>query len=48
MIGELQNDLDEWLLYYNNERTQQGKWVVGTPMQTLLDGKQIWREKFFN
>ncbi len=48
-IDDLQNDLDEWLQYYNNERTHQGKMCCGrTPMQTLVDGKQIWKEKFFN
>lgn len=48
-IEELQNDLDEWLQYYNNERTHQGKMCCGrTPIQTLVDGKRIWKEKFFN
>ena len=33
--------------YYNNERTHQGKRCKGkTPMQTLLEGKQIWMDKF--
>jgi len=46
-IEQLQNDLDEWLDYYNNERTHQGKMCCGrTPMETLLDGKSIWKEKF--
>jgi len=45
----LQKDLDEWIYYYNNERTHQGKMCCGrTPMQTLTDGKQIWQEKCFN
>ena len=45
-IESLQKDLDEWLDYYNNERTHQGKMCCGrTPMETLLDGKQIWVEK---
>lgn len=48
-IEALQKDLDEWLQYYNNERTHQGKMCCGrTPMQTLLDGKQIWKEKFID
>lgn len=48
-IASLQIDLDEWLNYYNNERTHQGKMCCGrTPMETLLDGKQIWKEKSFN
>ncbi|WP_123324664.1 IS481 family transposase [Alteromonas oceani] len=42
----LQKDLDDWLDYYNNERTHQGKMCCGrTPMETLTDGKQIWAEK---
>ncbi|MGH8119559.1 MAG: IS481 family transposase [Gammaproteobacteria bacterium] len=46
-IEALQADLDEWLDYYNNERTHQGKMCCGrTPMATLEDGKQIWKEKF--
>ena len=46
-LDELQKDLDDWLEYYNNERTHQGKMCCGrTPMQTLEDGKQIWKEKF--
>jgi len=46
-LEELQQDLDVWLEYYNNERTHQGKMCCGrTPMQTLEDGKQIWQEKF--
>lgn len=48
-IEELQQDLDEWLEYYNNERTHQGKMCCGrTPMETLRDGKKIWKEKFVN
>ncbi len=46
-IESLQQDLDEWLLYYNQERTHQGKMYCGrTPLATLEDGKQIWKEKF--
>jgi transposase InsO family protein len=45
-LDELQKDLDEWLRYYNNDRTHQGKMCNGrTPMDTLLDGKQIWDQK---
>ena len=45
-LDELQKDLDDWVAYYNNERTHQGKMCCGrTPMETLLDGKRIWREK---
>jgi transposase InsO family protein len=45
-LDELQKDLDEWIKYYNNERTHQGKMCCGrTPLETLLDGKKIWTEK---
>jgi transposase InsO family protein len=45
-IEELQNDLDDWLAYYNNDRTHQGKMCCGrTPMQTLIDGKEAWQDK---
>ena len=48
-IDQLQNDLDLWIDHYNNERTHQGKICEGrTPMQTLEDGKQIWKEKFID
>ncbi len=46
-IEQLQIDLDQCIDYYNNERTHQGKVCEGrTPMQTLVDGKSIWKEKF--
>ncbi len=45
-IEELQKDLDEWMDYYNNHRTHQGKMCCGrTPIETLEDGKSIWAEK---
>lgn len=48
-IEELQHDLDEWLWYDNNERTHQGKMCCGrTPLQTLIDGKEVWRNKIDN
>lgn len=48
-MKELQRDLDIWMDYYNNDRTHQGKMCCGrTPMETLIDGKQIWKEKFIN
>lgn len=48
-MDALQTDLDEWLHYYNNERTHQGKMCCGrTPIETLEGGKQIWKEKFIH
>ena len=41
-IDALQADLDDWLKYYNTERTHQGKMCCGkTPMETLEEGKGI-------
>ncbi len=48
-LETLQKDLEEWLVYYNNERTHQGKMCNGrTPMETLLSGKLIWDGKNLN
>ncbi len=48
-IGALQTDLGEWLHHYNHQRTHQGKMCCGkTPFQTMIEGKQIWKEKFVN
>jgi len=45
-IEELQIDLDDWLHHYNHDRTYQGKMCCGrTPMQTLIDGKEVWNDK---
>ena len=48
-LDELQKDLDDWLRYYNYERTHQGKMCCGrTPIETFLDGKRIWVDKVEN
>lgn len=48
-LDELQKDLDDWLNYYNHQRTHQGKMCCGrTPIETLLDGKKICQEKVDN
>jgi transposase InsO family protein len=45
-IPMLQQDLDDWMKYYNHDRTHQGKMGCGrTPMATLEAGKKIWQEK---
>jgi transposase InsO family protein len=45
-IKELQDDLDEWIRSYNEERSHQGRWCFGkTPTQTFLDTIPIAREK---
>ena len=48
-IEELQRDLDDWIFYYNTERTHQGKMCLGrTPYETLEAGKELWKEKVTN
>lgn len=48
-LEELQSDLDSWLDYYNGQRTHQGKMCCGrTPLQTLIAGKEVWKEKVTN
>lgn len=45
-IEELQIDLDDWLHSYNHDRTHQGKMCCGrTPIQTFIDGKEVWHDK---
>jgi transposase InsO family protein len=48
-IEELQVDLDQWIAFYNHDRTHQGKMCNGrTPMQTLRDAKEIYDSKVTN
>jgi len=43
-LEEIQVDLDEFMKYYNEERTNQGKYCQGrTPMQTFLDGLELYQ-----
>ena len=45
-LKELQQDVDVWLSYYNEERPHSGKYCFGkTPMQTFKDAKKIAIEK---
>ena len=45
-IDELQQDLDNWMQYYNQERTHSGKYCFGkTPMETFLDTVPMAKEK---
>lgn len=45
-LEQLQADLDEWMSYYNQDRTHQGRWCYGkTPMQTFRDSAPLAREK---
>lgn len=48
-IEQLQADLEDWLDHYNTGRTHQGKMCCGrTPFETMIDGKQIWKEKMLS
>jgi hypothetical protein len=48
-IEELQNDVDIWLKYYNNERPHSGKYCYGkTPMQTWNDSLHLTKEKLLD
>ena len=48
-IEELQNDVDIWLKYYNNERPHSGKYCYGkTPMQTWKDSLHLTKEKLLD
>jgi transposase InsO family protein len=45
-IDELQADLDQWLIEYNEQRTHSGKYCYGkTPMQTFRDTVHLAKEK---
>ena len=48
-IEQLQQDLDIWIEYYNQDRTHSGKYCFGkTPMQTFLDSVPLAKEKMLN
>lgn len=48
-VEQLQEDLDFFMLQYNEERTHQGKRCKGrTPMQTFLDSLYLAREKMIH
>ena len=48
-LEELQQDVDVWLEYYNNERPHTGKYCYGkTPMQTWKDSIHLAKEKILS
>lgn len=48
-IGQLQQDLDQWISEYNNERTHSGKYCFGkTPIQTFIDSLPLAKEKMLD
>lgn len=45
-IEELQNDVDQWLAFYNHQRPHSGKYCYGkTPHQTLIDSIPLAKAK---
>jgi len=45
-LEELQGDLDQWLKYYNHERTHSGRYCYGkTPMETFKESIILARQK---
>lgn len=45
----LQEDLDKWLEYYNNERPHSGRYCFGkTPMQTFTESLSLAKDKMLN
>lgn len=45
----LQQDLDEWFSFYNNERPHSGRYCFGkTPMQTFLESLPLAKEKLLH
>ena len=48
-IEQIQEDLDRWVVEYNNERPHTGKHCYGkTPMQTFLDSIHLAKEKMLD
>lgn len=44
-IEEIQADLDEFMAYYNNQRTNQGRYCQGrAPMRKFNDGKELYQK----
>ena len=48
-LEELQKDIDQWLQFYNTQRTHSGRYCFGkTPMQTFRDSKELAKAKDVN
>lgn len=48
-VEEVQADLDEFMTYYNTQRTNQGRYCQGrTPMQTLFDGRELYQKYVYD
>jgi transposase InsO family protein len=45
-LDEMQQDLDEWMIYYNQERAHSGRYCYGkTPMETFRESLILARQK---
>ena len=45
-LDELQTDLDNWMYWYNHERTHSGKYCYGkTPMDKFVDSLSLAKSK---
>src|ERR1700760_324203 len=48
-LQDLQQDLDKWMQYYNQERPHSGRYCYGkTPMQTFLDSRSLALDKMLS
>ena len=48
-LEEMQQDIDQWIQLYNNERAHSGRYCFGkTPMQTFIDSKELAKAKDVN
>jgi transposase InsO family protein len=48
-LDQLQADLDQWLIEYNEQRPHSGKYCFGkTPMRTFLESKHLSAEKMLD
>jgi len=48
-LAALQDDLDQWMDYYNNQRSHSGKYCFGkTPMETFNESVTLARQKMLD
>jgi transposase InsO family protein len=48
-LEEIQADLDEFMTWYNNERTNQGRYCQGrTPRQTFIEGLELYQQYVYD
>lgn len=48
-LAALQDDLNQWMEYYNNQRSHSGKYCFGkTPMETFIESVTLARQKMLD